>query len=103
MQSGVERIWVRRLLVAVGVGVLAEVVRLLTPTWRSMADLVLVATGGLVALVTVLASPLTSTWTPAPGGYVTLLGGLLVSLGAGVTLLDTRIDGPVRPLRSVGD
>ncbi|QZP37049.1 hypothetical protein [Halobaculum magnesiiphilum] len=91
MQSGLERIGVRRLLVVAGVGVLVEIARLFVSDRRTVLEFVLVGVGGVVAVMTVLTSPFTSLWTPALGVYVTLAGSLLVTLGASIALLSTRL------------
>lgn len=101
--SGLERIWVRRLLVLAGVGVVVWVAGLATEHWGTVRYLVLVGIGLLAVAVTVLTSPLTGRWEPGTGVYVTLLGGLLVVVGAGVSLVTMRAtDGAGIP-RSPGD
>lgn len=101
MQSGLERIWVRRLLLLAGVGLLVEVLRLVTSNRKSALTLILGAIGLLVAVLTVATSPLTGPWVPARGVYVTLVGSLLVTMGACVTLVTMQLTGDAPQVRSV--
>lgn len=101
--SGLERIWVRRLLVLAGVGVGVLVAGLATGRRRTPRHLFLVGIGVLAVAVAVLTSPLTGRWDPGTGVYVTLLGGLVVLLGAGVSLLGNGFTDGVMTSRSVED
>lgn len=103
MQSGLERIWVRRLLIVAGVGILVDIVRFMPSDWRTIREFVLVGIGGIIAVVTVHTSPFTSLWTPALGVYVTLVGSLLVTLGASIALITTRLASHSRTPWSSGD
>ncbi|WP_119814561.1 hypothetical protein [Halalkaliarchaeum desulfuricum] len=97
-QMGVERIWVRRLLVVAGVGALVEVGRFRSSEWRSVFDLVLVGIGGLVAVITITQSPLIGKWLPGHGVYLTLFGSVLVTFGASISLITTQLDSPSEAL-----
>lgn len=103
MQTGLERIWVRRLLVVAGVGLLVEAARFATSDRRAVLDLVLVGIGGIIAMMTVATSPLTGSWTPARGVFVTLVGSLLVVLGSSIPLIITQSDSDSWTLRSTED
>jgi uncharacterized protein (DUF697 family) len=102
-QSGLERLWVRRLLIVAGVGVLVEIGRAMDSDWRTILELVLVGIGGLIATITVLTGPFTSRWTPDFGVYVSLVGSLLVMLGASIALITTRHASHSRMPWSSGD
>lgn len=102
-QMGIERIWVRRLLVVAGVGVLVEIGRFLASDWRPVLNFVLVGIGGLIAVITVTQSPLTGSWTPGLGVYITLLGSLLIVFGAGVPIATTRFGSGSGTSQSVRD
>lgn len=99
MQTGLERIWVRRLLVVAGVGLLVEAVLFVTSDRRVVLDLVLVGIGGIIAVITVATSPLTGSWMPARGVFVTLVGSVLVVLGSGIPLIMPQSDSNSRSLR----
>lgn len=101
MQTGLERVWVRRLLVVTGVGLLVEVVRLVTSARRPVLDLVLGAIGALIAVITVLTSPLTGPWMPARGVYVTLFGSLLVMFGSSLSIISPQLNRVAGVLQSV--
>lgn len=103
MQTGLERVWVRRLLVVAGVGVLVHVGRFVTPDRRPGLDALLVGVGGLTAAIAAVTSPLAGRWAPGPGVYVTLVGSLLVALGSGITFVTPLLDGDSRSLRDARD
>jgi hypothetical protein len=87
MESGVERVWVRRLLAVAGVGVVVDSLRFVVPDERQAFDVILVGIGAVVTVLTIIASPLgQEIAVPASGVSVTLLGSLLVVLTAGGSL-----------------
>lgn len=95
MESGLERVWVRRLLVIAGTGLLVEIINLRTERWRPVLSLKVLILGGVIASITVLTSPLTSRWAPEPGVYITLLGSILVALGALINLIRVGAGDPL--------
>lgn len=92
MESGLERIWVRRLLVIAGTGLLVEVINIRTGRWRTALSITALVTGGVTALITVLTSPLSSPWVPELGVYITLLGSIVVILGSVLNLANATFN-----------
>lgn len=87
MESGLERIWVQRLFVIAGIGLLLEVINIRTGGWRIVLCVTVLVIGVVIALITVLTSPLSSNWVPELGVYITLLGSIVVILGSGLNLV----------------
>lgn len=86
--TGLELLAVRRLLLVVGVGVAAAVLRSFAAERRSLFDAVLVAVGAVVVFSALTTTPTArSIVAPASGLYLTVVGGTLVALGAVVSLL----------------
>ena len=99
MESGLERVWGRRLLLGVALAAVLVMASLRSPRrWAAVAPLTSVL-GIAIALIAVATTPLTGPRPAAAGVYVTLAGGLLVAAAPFVALAGAYVRQLVPPTR----